>query len=137
MGWCDPRTMSTYLDAYYGSTTSRPQPRLSRLLAIPPCATAVAVATLLVECVAVPATLLPASLRPIVGTYSMVALHLGIGLGMSSRVALVFLTTSLLRLWIQLRSGGRLSRLVPRCHYRAAPNDPRRSVADSSQRIGQ
>ena len=95
MGWCDPRTMSTYLDAYYGSTTSRPlSRRLNRLLAMPPCATAVAVATLLVECVAVPATLfLPASLRPILGTYSMVALHVGIGLGMSARVALVFLTT--------------------------------------------
>ena len=93
--WTGPQTMAVYLDTYHGSSTSTPiSKRLNRLLARPAAAAAVGAGTLLLECVAIPATLLlPPWLRPVIGTYGMLGLHVGIGLGMSSRVALVFITT--------------------------------------------
>ena len=136
--WTGPTTMATYLDAYHSSTTSKPASRrLNRLLARPSVASAVGTATLLLECVVIPATLvLPAWLRPVVGTGGMVALHVGIGLGLSSRVALVFLTTLPSYIygfgcpaphgsaaWWLAASVGLLPSLVALCRRRLLPED--------------
>ena len=87
--------MSTYLAAYHASKTSKPVSRkLNRLLSRPLFATAIGLGTLVLECVLIPMTLLcPPLLRSLMGTYGMVALHIGIAMGMSLRVGLVFLTT--------------------------------------------
>jgi hypothetical protein len=85
--------MAAYLDVYYESATSRPASRmLNRWLKRH--AALAGLGTIALECVAVPATLaLPATARPLVGVWGMIALHVGIALGMSVRVALVFTTT--------------------------------------------
>ena len=94
--WCSPRTMAVYLDTYRPSKSSPPLSRgLSAWLARRAWATrAIAVGTVALECVLVPATLLlPSAASRRVGTALMVAMHLGIGGAMSARVGIVFLTT--------------------------------------------
>ncbi|CAK0876155.1 unnamed protein product [Prorocentrum cordatum] len=93
--WVCGGTMSTYLNVYGQSTTSKPLLRgLNRWLA---CRASVwiGLGTLLLECVAVPLTLLLpcARSRSVIGLWGMVGLHVGIALGMSLNVGLVFLTT--------------------------------------------
>ena len=94
--WCSPHTMAVYLDTYRPSKSSPPLSRgLSTWLARRAWATrAIAVGTVALECVVVPATLLlPSAAVRRVGTALMVAMHAGIGGAMSARVGIVFLTT--------------------------------------------
>ncbi|EOD17695.1 hypothetical protein EMIHUDRAFT_102411 [Emiliania huxleyi CCMP1516] len=85
--WVFGGTMRTYLEVYGQSTSSKPLVRgLNRLLARR-ASTMIGASTLLLECVAVPLTLL------LPGVWGMVGLHVGIALAMSLNVGLVFLTT--------------------------------------------
>lgn len=114
--WVFGGTMRTYLEVYGQSTSSKPLVRgLNRLLARR-ASTMIGASTLLLECVAVPLTLLlpgarfllgappprprcmplsccQKSARVRTGVWGMVGLHVGIALAMSLNVGLVFPTT--------------------------------------------
>lgn len=92
--WMHPRTMRTYLGLYHASSSRPPlSRRLNRWIAARDWAlAAISAATLALEVVFVPATLLmPAPLRPL-GWMALVGMHVGIALAMSLQVGLVFVT---------------------------------------------
>jgi hypothetical protein len=94
-GWAAAGTMRAYLQIYRGSASAQPvSPRLSRAIGSRAWATrAAGVGTLALEVALVPGLLLaPPRLRWL-GWLMMLFLHLGIGLIMSFKVGLVFLTT--------------------------------------------
>jgi len=93
--WLEEGTMRVYLDVYRSSSSGPPLSRaLSRWLSRRAWATrAIARATVLLECVLVPAALLlPPAWRPLC-CWAMALMHVGIALAMSLRVGVVFLTT--------------------------------------------
>ena len=95
LAWARPHTMRTYLELYRASAS---RPPLSRRLSAAlggsdVCAAAIAIGTLLLECIAVPGTLLLPPDRRILAAYAMIALHAGIALTMSREVGLVFIST--------------------------------------------
>ncbi len=93
--WLEEGTMRVYLDVYRSSSSGPPLSRaLSQWLSRRAWATrTIARATVLLECVLVPAALLlPPAWRPLC-CWAMALMHVGIALAMSLRVGVVFLTT--------------------------------------------
>lgn len=91
--WLQPATMKAYLSAYRDSS-SPPISRAAATWAIDHAAvlSLISLVTIVVEVVLVPATLLlPAHCR-VFGALGMLAMHVGIAVFMSYRVALVFFT---------------------------------------------
>jgi hypothetical protein len=92
--WCHPETMRTYLEVYGESKGAPPISKsLNRWLRNHDWATiAISVGTLLLECVAVPATLLLPPQHRWVTCLAMVCMHIGIAIVMSFPVGLAFFT---------------------------------------------
>ena len=93
--WLGPRTMAAYLNAYRDSRDAAPLSRAaSAWIASRAWATsAISGATVLLEIVLIPATLLaPAAWRP-AATAAMVCMHCGILVVMSRKVGIVFITS--------------------------------------------
>lgn len=94
-GWTSPSTMSTYLQIYRSSGSAPPLcPSLSRAIGTRAwAARAAGVGTLALELFVLPGLLLAPPRVRWLGWLLMLFLHLGIGLAMSCKVGLVFLTT--------------------------------------------
>ena len=93
--WLEPRTMAAYLNAYRDSRDAAPLSRAaSAWIASRAWATsAISGATILLEIVLIPGTLLaPAAWRP-AATAAMVTMHIGILVVMSRKVGIVFITS--------------------------------------------
>ena len=94
-GWLAPDTMREYL-TIYGASTSRPpvSKRLNAWLRARSWACAgIGAATVALECVLIPSTLLLPPPARWLGALALVLMHVGIALVMSLEVGIVFLTT--------------------------------------------
>ncbi|CAE8582863.1 unnamed protein product [Polarella glacialis] len=92
--WMLPHTMQVYLDIYRDSRSSPPLSKgLSLWLAKRAWATrTIGIATIALECIVVPSTLLMPPAWRSIGSALMIAMHLGIASAMSGTVGLLFLT---------------------------------------------
>jgi hypothetical protein len=92
---CRPETMRTYLDCYRGSKSAPPFSKQANawLSGSDTRTTALAVGTVLLECVLVPSSLfLPPNARPLLAAM-LIMMHIGIAVTMSTRVGLIFITS--------------------------------------------
>ena len=95
MRWLSPSTMRVYLDLYRASQSRPPLSRaLNAWLAKRAWATsAIAVGTIVLECLLVPSTLLAPGPPRVAAALALIGLHLGIALVMSMEVGIVFVST--------------------------------------------
>jgi hypothetical protein len=96
LAWMKPHTMRSYLGIYHASRSSPPLSKsLNRFIAKRDWATgAIGVGTILLECLAVPGTLLlPPIWRFLIGAGGMIGMHFGIATVMSGSVGVMFLTS--------------------------------------------